>query len=45
MFLPLGLLLCNVLAIEANSTLFAEQDAVIKEANKKGIVILAVEQE
>ena len=36
---------CKVLAIEANSTLFAEQEAVIKEANKKGIVILAVEQE
>ena len=36
---------CKVLAIEANSTIFAEQEAVIKEANKKGIVILAVEQE
>ena len=34
---------CAVLAIEAWHTLFAEKEAVIQEANKKGIVILAVE--
>lgn len=36
---------CAVLAIEAYRTLFAEKDAVLAEANKKEIVILAVEQE
>ena len=34
---------CMVLAIEAWHTLFAEKEAVLQEANKKGIVILAVE--
>ena len=34
---------CVVLAIEAWHTLFAEKEAVLREANKKGIVILAVE--
>ena len=34
---------CAVLAIEAYHTLFAEKDKVLEEANKKGIVILAVE--
>ncbi len=34
---------CVVLAIEAWHTLFAEKEAVLQEANKKGIVILAVE--
>ena len=34
---------CAVLAIEAWHTLFAEKEAVLREANKKGIVILAVE--
>lgn len=34
---------CAVLAIEAWHTLFAEKEAVLQEANKKGIVILAVE--
>jgi len=36
---------CQVLAIEAWRTLFAEKEAVLKEANAKGIVILALEQE
>ena len=36
---------CAVLAIEAWHTLFAEKEAVLKEANEKGIVILAVEQD
>ena len=35
---------CSVLAIEAYRTLFAEKDAVIQEADRKGIVILSVEQ-
>lgn len=35
---------CAVLAIEAHRTLFAEKEAVLAEADKKGIVILAVEQ-
>lgn len=35
---------CKVLAIEAYRTLFAEREAVVAEADKKGIVILAVEQ-
>ena len=34
---------CAVLAIEAWHTLFAENEAVLQEADKKGIVILAVE--
>ncbi len=34
---------CTVLAIEAYRTLFAEKEQVLAEANKKGIVILAVE--
>ena len=34
---------CAVLAIEAWHTLFAEKEAVLQEADKKGIVILAVE--
>lgn len=34
---------CDVLAIEAYRTLFAEMDAVIREADKKGILILSVE--
>ena len=34
---------CKVLAIEAYHTLFAEKEKVLAEANKKGIVILAVE--
>ena len=36
---------CAVLAIEAYHTLFAEKDEVLKEANNKGIVILAAEQD
>lgn len=36
---------CAVLAIEAYHTLFAEREAVLKEADQKGIVILSVEQE
>ena len=36
---------CRVLAIEAYRTIFAEKEKVLKEADKKGIVILAVEQE
>lgn len=36
---------CAVLAIEAYHTLFAEKEEVIKEADKKGMVILAVEQD
>jgi DUF1009 family protein len=36
---------CAVLAIEAYHTLFAEKEAVLKEADQKGIVILSVEQE
>lgn len=36
---------CAVLAIEAYRTLFAEKEAVLAEANRKGLVILAVEQE
>ena len=36
---------CAVLAIEAYRTLFAEKEAVLKEADAKGIVILALEQE
>lgn len=35
---------CRVLAIEAYRTLFAEKDAVIREADRKGIVILSVEE-
>lgn len=34
---------CEVLAIEAYHTLFAEKEKVLEEANKKGIIILAVE--
>lgn len=34
---------CDVLAIEAYRTLFAEMDAVIREADKKGVLILSVE--
>lgn len=34
---------CKVLAIEAYRTLFAEREAVLAEADKKGIVILSVE--
>ena len=36
---------CAVLAIEAWHTLFAEKEAVLAEADRKGIVILAVEQD
>lgn len=36
---------CAVLAIEAWHTLFAEKAAVLQEADRKGIVILAVEQD
>lgn len=36
---------CNVLAIEAYRTIFAEMDDVIKEADRKGIVILSVEKD
>ncbi len=36
---------CVVLAIEAYHTLFAEKEEVLKEADKKGMVILAVEQD
>lgn len=36
---------CAVLAIEAYHTLFAEKDEVPGEANNKGIVILAAEQD
>ncbi len=35
---------CRVLAFEAYHTLFAEKEKVLAEANKKGIVILAVEE-
>ena len=35
---------CEVLAIEAYHTLFAEKEKVLEEANKKGIIILAVEE-
>ncbi len=35
---------CKVLAIEAYRTLFAEKEEVLKEANKKGIIILSVEE-
>lgn len=35
---------CDVLAIEAYRTLFAERDAVLKEADRRGIVIVSVEQ-
>lgn len=35
---------CSVLAIEAYRTLFVERDAVIQEADRKGMVILSVEQ-
>lgn len=35
---------CTVLAIEAYRTLFAEKEAVLKEADRLGIVILAVEK-
>ncbi len=34
---------CDVLAIEAHRTFFAEMEAVIKKADEKGIVILATE--
>lgn len=36
---------CKVLAIEAWRTIFAEKEAVLKEADRKGLVILAVEQD
>lgn len=36
---------CKVLAIEAERTIFVEQDAVLAEANKEGLVICAVSQE
>ena len=35
---------CRVLAIEAYRTIFAEKEAVLEEADRKGIVIMAVEQ-
>lgn len=34
---------CKVLAIEAHRTIFVEQEDVLKLANRKGIVICAVE--
>jgi DUF1009 family protein len=36
---------CRVLAIEAWHTIFAEQEEVIKEADRKGMVILSVEMD
>lgn len=36
---------CTVLAIEAYRTLFVDKAAVLKEADREGIAILAVEQE
>lgn len=36
---------CAVLAIEAYKTFFAEREQVIEEANRRGIVIVSVEQE
>lgn len=35
---------CSVLAMEAERTIFVEQDAVLELANKKGIVICAVNE-
>lgn len=34
---------CTVLAMEANRTLFVEQNAVLAEANRRGIIICAVD--
>lgn len=36
---------CQVLAIEARRTLFAEKEEALEEANRRGLVILAVEQD
>lgn len=36
---------CAVLAIEAYKTFLAERDKVIEEANRKGLVVLSVEQD
>ena len=35
---------CTVLAVEAERTIFVEQEAVLDMANKKGIVICAVDE-
>lgn len=35
---------CTVLAIEAYRTLFAEKEEVIREADRKGIIVMSVEQ-
>ena len=36
---------CKVLAIEAGRTLFAEKEEALEEANRRGLVILAVQQD
>ena len=35
---------CTVLAIEAYRTLFAEKEEVIREADRKGMIVMSVEQ-